>query len=256
MAFYIPPPYKSNLITEGLLYMAQHPNVPTIWMGDFNMVLNPQKDRTQLSQSAHSPDTTRFGRTLKEFSLTDTWRYHHLNAQAYSCISTTHSTMSRIDLILVSDTLLPRLLGSGYHTRSLSDHAPCWATLQLTPFTGPHTWRLHPFWLSMLTDQEGIHKEWQFYFNVNRDTAPVGQVWEAYKLHVRTILSSRIHRIKASYNLILNQASDKADLLTKEFQNDPTQDRAAAIRLHTRLLDQLHYEKAKQKLFFLKQRVF
>lgn len=24
MAFYIPPPYKSNLVTEGLLYMAQH----------------------------------------------------------------------------------------------------------------------------------------------------------------------------------------------------------------------------------------
>lgn len=106
----------------------------------------------------------------------------------------------------------------------------------------------------MLKDQEDIHKQWQFYFKVNKKTAPVGHVWEAYKLHIRTILSSRINRIKASSNLILDQASDKVDLLTKEFHKDPTQDRAAT--LHTHLLDQLHYEKAKKKLFFLKQRVF
>lgn len=171
--------------------MAQHPNVPGIWLGDFNMVLNPHKDRLQLNQSTHHPNTTRFGHTLTEFSLTDTWRCKHPDTLAYSCFSTSHSTMSRIDLILMSDILIPLLTDSGYHTRSLSDHAPCWATLQLAPSIGPRTWRLHPFWLSTLKDQEDIHREWQFYFNTNRGTAPIGMIWEAFKLHVRTIFLNK-----------------------------------------------------------------
>lgn len=72
MAFYIPPPYTSTLINEGLLFMAKHPLVPSIWLGDFNMVLDPSMERLQLSRDAPHPNTTRFGRTLTEFSLADT----------------------------------------------------------------------------------------------------------------------------------------------------------------------------------------
>lgn len=67
MAYYIPPPYNSNLVNEGFLYMAQHPTIPAIWLGDFNMILNPAADRLQLSQNAQLPNTTRFGRTLQNF---------------------------------------------------------------------------------------------------------------------------------------------------------------------------------------------
>lgn len=81
-------------------------------------------------------------------------------------------------------------------------------------------------------------------------------IWEAFKLHVRTILSSRINRLKASSKLVIQQASEKLDLITSGFQADPTQDKATELKLQTRLLDQLQFEKAKQKLFFSRQRVF
>lgn len=97
------------LVNEGFLYMAQHPTVPTIWLGDFNMVLNPSKDRLQLSQNNQLPTTTRLSRTLTQFSLTDTWRFKHPDTQAFSCFSATHSTMSQIDFIVISDILLPLL---------------------------------------------------------------------------------------------------------------------------------------------------
>lgn len=164
--------------------------------------------------------------------------------------------MSRIDFILISDVLLPLLSDSGYHTRSLSDHAPCWATLHLAPQTGPHTWRLHPFWLAALKDQEDITREWQFYFNINRGTASVGMVWETFKLHVRATLSSRINRLKASSKLILQLASEKLESVTSKFRIDPTPAKASILKLQTLILDQLHSEKAKQKFFFSRQWVF
>lgn len=256
MAFYIPPPYTSNLAVEGFLYMAQQPTIPAIWLGDFNMVFNPAADRLQLNPSAQLPSNTCFGHKLTEFWLTDTWQYKHPDTQAFSCFSATHSSMSRIDLILISDILLPLLKDSGYHTRSLSDHAPCWASLQLAPITGPHVWRLHTFWLSALGDQEDIPGEWQFFFNTNRGTAPVDMVWETFKLHVRATLSARINRLKASSKVLISQATEKLDSIANDFRMDPTPAKASALKLQTRMVDQLHFEKAKQKLFFSKQRVF
>lgn len=200
--------------------MAQYPAIPAIWLGDFNVVQNPTTDRLQPNQCAQLPDTTRFGRLMTEFSLTDTWRYKFPNNQAFSCFSVTHSTMSRIDFILISEVLLPLLSDSGYHTRSLSDHAPCWATLHLAPHTGPHSWRLRPFWLAALKDQEDIQGEWQYFFNLNRGTASVDMIWETFKMHVHTVLSSRINRMKALSKAALQLTSEKVDSATNEFKLD------------------------------------
>lgn len=164
--------------------------------------------------------------------------------------------MSHIDFIMISDVLLPMLEDSGYHTRSLSDHAPCWASLRLAPQAWPRTWRLHPFWLSALNNQDDIQREWQFYFNTNRGTASIGLIWEAFKLHFRSTLSRHINRLKASSKLLLQRASDRLVFVTNEFLSDPTPINASTPKLQTRIVDQLHYEKAKQKHFFSRQRVF
>lgn len=81
-------------------------------------------------------------------------------------------------------------------------------------------------------------------------------VWEAFKLHVRTILSSRINRLKASSKARLKQVSEQLDIDTREFSLDPTLAKASLLKLQTRVLDQLLFEKANQKLFFSRQRVF
>lgn len=49
-----------------------------------------------------------------------------------------------------------------------------------------------------------------------------------------------------------------ADLLSAErvFLDDPTQDSANSLKLHTWIVTQLQYEKSKRKLFFHKQKPF
>lgn len=37
LAFYIPPPFNFAVLQMGIAFMAQHPTVPAIWAGNFNM---------------------------------------------------------------------------------------------------------------------------------------------------------------------------------------------------------------------------
>lgn len=43
---------------------------------------------------------------------------------------------------------------------------------------------------------------------------------------------------------------------TDKFVSESTPDNVSALKFHTRLVDQLHYEKARQKHFFSRQQVF
>ncbi|XP_073465156.1 NACHT, LRR and PYD domains-containing protein 3-like [Aquarana catesbeiana] len=61
--------------------------------------------------------------------------------------------------------------------------------------------------------------------------------------------------MKASSKLVLQQASERLVSATDVFMSDPTPNNVSALKFQTRIVDQLHYEKAKQKLFS-RQRVF
>lgn len=41
LASYIPPPYRSDLVMEGLAYIVHNPKVPVVWIGDFNTTTIP-----------------------------------------------------------------------------------------------------------------------------------------------------------------------------------------------------------------------
>lgn len=49
MTFYIPPPFQFPVLQEGVAFMAKHPTVSAIWLGDFNMTINPSLDRLSSS---------------------------------------------------------------------------------------------------------------------------------------------------------------------------------------------------------------
>lgn len=132
MAFYIPLQYQFTILQQGVVFMAQHPIVPAIWTGDFNMVINPNLGKLiPNAPVATPPPTTRFGRFLSEFILVDTWRHKCPTFVHFSCFTPSHSAMSRIDFIFVSPSILPSLLESGFSVRVLSDHSLYWVTLHL-----------------------------------------------------------------------------------------------------------------------------
>lgn len=112
--------------------MTRYPNIPAVWMGDFNTTLCPALDRLQTTQSLGSgTEKTTFSKMVSAFHLVDTWRHKFPQARAYSCFSSTHNSMSHIDFILLSCTLTPRVLDTAFCPRLLSDHSPYWTTLSI-----------------------------------------------------------------------------------------------------------------------------
>lgn len=108
LASYIPPPYRSDVVTEGLAFIAQYPSIPAVWLGDFNHTMTPSLDRpVQDEPSRGEPLHTRLYRTLEDFDLIDAGRHANPTTRAYTCHSLSHNTMSRINYILVSRALLP-----------------------------------------------------------------------------------------------------------------------------------------------------
>lgn len=94
LACYVPPPYNSNVVKEGLAFMLQYPAVPAVWMGDFNMILTPALDRlSTLDPTLDPPTHTRLHCMLSDFALVDTWRHKHPATKAFSSFSANHNTM-------------------------------------------------------------------------------------------------------------------------------------------------------------------
>lgn len=190
MAIYIPPPFQFNVLMEGVSFMPQPTTVPAIWLGDFKNVINREMDRLSLTppdNPIHSH--TRFGKLLTDLALVDTWKHRYPHGRVFSCFSATYNSMSRIDLILISRSLLPILGDVGFNPRILSDHAPYWAELWLDSPPAFYTWKPNPFWLSVVPDIGVAGAEWEVFFQTNRDTASFDMVWDSFKSHARMILS-------------------------------------------------------------------
>ena len=251
MAFYVPPPFSSTIVTEGLLYMTRHPSIQAVWLGDFDATLNPTLDKLSPSPlPTTAPTHTRFSRLISSFNLTDTWRFKFPLTQAYSCFSATHNTMSRIDFIFISNTLAPRLLGAEFAPRLLSDHSPYWISLSVPLDRPPRTWRLNPFWLTLLSEDDELDNSWRTYFSENDGSASPDIVWEAFKLHARMTLTSCINRLKANSSAALDGAMQGLSSSEQGYVANPSPAGAAQLRLQTRVVNQLQHETARKNLFF------
>lgn len=76
LAYYVPPPFDITIIKEGLSFMAHHPTISAVWLGDFNTTLKPTLDRLQPSSpTPNIPNETKFSKLISTCYLTDTW--HH-----------------------------------------------------------------------------------------------------------------------------------------------------------------------------------
>lgn len=159
-------------------------------------------------------------------------------------------------MIFISPGLAPRLRGVNFGARVPSDHSPYWIDLELKGSTVRSSWRLNPFWLSLLPEAPGLQDEWMHFFTANIGTAGMGTVWETFKTYARLILSNRISKYKHSSNIALTQAETHLQTLGQNFQSDPSIHNALTLKSHMRMVNTIHMEKAKRHIFFAKQRTF
>lgn len=258
LACYIPPPFCTEVITEGFAFMSHFPSIPAVWLGDFNNVLDPSLDRTRVgtSPSGHMHQT-RFSKLMSTFNLIDTWRYKYPKGLAYSCFSSTHNSLSRIDFIMISHILASRLKEVAFCPRLLSDHSPYWITISTSTTRPPRAWRLNPFWLSLLPEDDILVNTWKQYFLENERSASPSVVWEMFKVHVRATMISSINKLKADSAAAIDKAMAELSSSEHAYAQNPKPALAAALlKLQTRVVNQLQYGKARQRLFFSRQKLF
>lgn len=105
-----------------------------------------------------------------------------------------------------------------------------------------------------LPEKDDLSVECRRFFLENVDSAPVSTVWDAFKIHSRSTLIMHIAKLKSTSEVALAQAITNLSSAEKTFTKEPSTSRATNLKLQTRVVEQLHYKKAKRKLFFHKQK--
>lgn len=161
LAIYVPLPFCSSLILEGLGYMASLPAVPALWLGDFNMTLKPSLDRLQvMAPPIDLPTSTRFAKLICSFNLLDTWRSVHSDAWEYLCYSSSHHSVSRIDLILNFAFPMYQAMGCGNLAEIALWSQPVLGHIGTVLQSTASCLATEPFWLTLLPEDGDILTAW------------------------------------------------------------------------------------------------
>lgn len=254
VGIYIPPPYSSSVVQEVLANLASHPCTPCIWLGDFNCPWDKSLDRfNAITTPRINPSPSSLHTLLAEFNITDAWRSRYPSLIQFSCSTPQHGALSRIDLMLVSTTLLPAIDSTEYLPRVASDHSPGMISIRLRNMPPKTKWRLNPFWLKILPPAPYFLSQWQSFFTDNDGSAPLGVVWDSFKAYARGVMTQAINDLKRG--LAHNELRLAKEALEAELQyiNDPSRSNRAEWLCRERLYNSLMSSKAQKKAFFSKQ---
>lgn len=138
---YLPPPIQLQVLYDLLVKLAPFLNLPTIFLGDFNAILDPILD----SSNTNRPVSMELCTWMSGMGLTELWRWKHPQVKSYSHLSATHRSSARIDLAFGKPSLLKYvheteyLAGGNFRPLSTFSHqvGPHWGE-------GGGGWRLSP----------------------------------------------------------------------------------------------------------------
>lgn len=123
--------------------------------------------------------------------------------------------------------------------------------------TAPNqVWRLNPFWQSTLTDHEAIARELKYFFPEGQSSLSFNSRWDAFKIHASRVLDMKINRLKKSSKMIVQLTAEKLQELEEADHTHPSPENLRRVKLQARTMSQLYLEKARQKVFFCKARVY
>lgn len=105
-------------------------------------------------------------------------------------------------------------------------------------------------------EDDEIMNKWRLYFAENDHSASPSAVWDSFKLFARTSLISHINRLKADFAGAFDKAVAELSSTEQEYVTNPYPAKADLLKLQTRVVNQLQFERARQKLFFSWQKLF
>uniref|UniRef100_A0A3Q1FS38 exodeoxyribonuclease III n=1 Tax=Acanthochromis polyacanthus TaxID=80966 RepID=A0A3Q1FS38_9TELE len=186
--------------------------------GDFNATVNPLLDRSPASNCFPS-STVALNQFITELNLTDVWRIKNTDTKAYSFYSAPHKSLSRIDYILVSSSLLDQICESDILPRLISDHSP--TQCRIKPPSSPpkfRRWRFNDSLLSNSEFIENLRTELQEFISLNQTEYCNPQViWETTKCFLRGFCIAYSSKLK-SRNILRDNYSELTQKITADLQ--------------------------------------
>lgn len=120
---YITTPPRANLqiIKGAMVFAASYPEAYVLCIEDFNLLLDHAMDRHGDPLVAPSPGLTAFNALIMEFGWRDLWRNLEFSI-TWSIPS--RCTLSRIDLAISDDRLIPKISDVKNLPRGVSNQSP------------------------------------------------------------------------------------------------------------------------------------
>lgn len=185
--------------------------------GDFNVVLDPKKDKSAGSDTSHTKARVSIANFMKDLNLSEIWRELNPHGVEYSCHSSTHKTYSRIDYFLISTQIRHKIKNCQYDSIVISDHAPISITYHDNKLVNsPPRWRFHTKWLQDSVFIDFIGRQIDLFFELNTTQTSASIRWEAFKAFLRgQIISFTSPKLKHT-RLKLEQLDSRIKNLEKE----------------------------------------
>lgn len=252
VGLYLPPPADVAVLHELMQKVILYNVENVLFMGDFNLA--PSRDIDRLHASG--PTQHGLSRWASAFHTTDVWRHYHPSDRAFTCLSTTYRTMSRMDLAFASSTLLRRIESPEILSRGISDHAPVSVTIRLSHVVDERVWRLSKYWIMDPDIQEELPEALcDFWLNNNGSTGPLVQ-WDAFKAWLRGEYMTRIATKKRDSVQFLRHLEIQAKLKEEEYIQNPDQNHYVLWQDSLRELSLLRVELTQKSMLDSAQRVF
>ena len=200
LSIYLEPQCRQNFVSSFLKNVAKliedlgHNRV--IWMGDFNVALNPDLDTTAKQSFCNRSVLLPF---MELHELTDIWRA--LNPFKPHCtvrskVGGGRTVLTRSDFFLSSPALLTGLVNAEIWNTYVADHNPITTEFFIGgPKQGKGYWKFPEFLLSDAGFKKNLKHKVSEVIQDNLDMEP-GLVWDAVKLGIRGLAIDHLGKSK------------------------------------------------------------
>uniref|UniRef100_A0A803J592 Reverse transcriptase domain-containing protein n=1 Tax=Xenopus tropicalis TaxID=8364 RepID=A0A803J592_XENTR len=253
---YIPPPYDPEVLQVLADEMSKFPHALCIIAGDFNEVLTPSIDRTWRQPDKVPPKTTQFAQVIKSLALLDPWKIANPNTRQFSFFSTSHLSLSRIDLVLVNAAMIPYIKKVTYLPRGISDHAPVQLQWQLPYRIKNSRPAINPTWLNILDNFATVEASIKEFMMLNQSVNQILPFWDALKVYLRNSISAEISAYKQQAKAAHTELEHQVSQLDIQAANLQTPETLAALReAQEKYADSLR-QRAQHKHYFSKINIY
>uniref|UniRef100_H2ZWT8 Endonuclease/exonuclease/phosphatase domain-containing protein n=1 Tax=Latimeria chalumnae TaxID=7897 RepID=H2ZWT8_LATCH len=245
------------LIQNFFLQLTQYPS-PWVIGGDFNCSLDMVMDRSSSAPVAQTHMAKTILASVAECGLMDIWRHLHPTAREYSHYSHVHKSFSRIDLFLISSSLIHRVKACEFLPHFISDHSPVRIQLEAPEdLQRSYRWRLDPHLLTKEEFVGEIKSAIQEFFQFNQSPfSSLDMIWEAFKATIRgKIIAFSSANKKAFREQMVGLEQELREAETELYKNNSEENREQVATLQHDL-NVLSSSKAERALLRTRSRFY